>query len=492
MADSGREGAAGVVQEPSDGDVGAIIEGLLEDHAEDLGGGQTQGADQAQGGDALSAPPTESVGGEAGGVPPPADALELRRLGPDATYEEGVGHIIDGILKDQAELEGVGTEGGDGSGEGQGSPSGAALANNLMHEISVLAGTISTGPSSHGSEPASGGRGPGEENGTTTTVDSRGSHGSGSHGVNGSHFSPRRNRPMPITDLVEFGKSFGAIPKSFMNGDPRRPNGESPEKLCKESVHAAALYGDLENLERLILTHTHEAKDKIGFTPLHFAACYGQHQVLDWLIERGSDVGSKNDVNWTPLHVAARNGHLDCVVALLARGADVNAVDAHGWTPLHNGCCSSNLAVTNKLLQVGARVDVKDSDGWTALHFATRFNNVDIIEALLDAGADVDVQDVDGWTALHNSARNGRNRCVNALLDRGASVLVKTRYGETPLHVACRKGKAKVVQEIVSFSKRAQQRERGLFGQMMAATNTEGRTPEQVASSEYIRSILRG
>lgn len=73
-------------------------------------------------------------------------------------------------------------------------------------------------------------------------------------------------------------------------------------------------------------------------------------------------------------------------------------------------------------------------------------------------------------------------------------MMVKTRWEETPLHVACRKGKAKIVEEMVSFAK--QQKTGGAPGEMyktlLAAKDSEGRTPEDLSSSEHIRGILRG
>jgi len=275
-------------------------------------------------------------------------------------------------------------------------------------------------------------------------------------------------------------------------GASHRP--DPAKELAKVSCHAAAMVGDLENLQRLVNSQTREDKDKSGFTPLHFAACYGREGVVEWLVGQGSDVEAKNELEWTALHVASRNGHIQCVTILIEAGADVNSIDVHKSTPLHNACCSSSLETVDKLLAAGARTDARDKDGWTPLHFAARFNNVEMLDSLLAAGADLNVQDVDGWTAIHNSARNGRNRCVTKLLEKGASILIKTRWEETPLHVACRKGKAKIVAEMVSFAK--QQKTGGapgdLYKSLLSAKDSEGRTPEDLSSSEHIRGILRG
>jgi ankyrin repeat protein len=50
----------------------------------------------------------------------------------------------------------------------------------------------------------------------------------------------------------------------------------------------------------------HNPQDKSGFTPLHFAACYGRESVVEWLVGQGSNVEAKNELEWTALHVASR------------------------------------------------------------------------------------------------------------------------------------------------------------------------------------------
>ena len=47
-----------------------------------------------------------------------------------------------------------------------------------------------------------------------------------------------------------------------------------------------------------------------------------------------SDVNAKDDVGWTPLHSAAYDGHKEIVELLIAKGADVNAKNNFEDTPL--------------------------------------------------------------------------------------------------------------------------------------------------------------
>ncbi|XP_067928889.1 myotrophin-like isoform X2 [Watersipora subatra] len=61
-----------------------------------------------------------------------------------------------------------------------------------------------------------------------------------------------------------------------------------------------------------------------GRYPLHFAADYGQLEVLNYLISKGADVNAEDKYGITPLLSAIFEGHESCVEALLKKGADKN------------------------------------------------------------------------------------------------------------------------------------------------------------------------
>ena len=58
-------------------------------------------------------------------------------------------------------------------------------------------------------------------------------------------------------------------------------------------------------------------------------------EIAKLLISKGVDVNAKDDVGWTPLHIAANVGHNEITELLIANGADVNAKGLHSKTPLH-------------------------------------------------------------------------------------------------------------------------------------------------------------
>ena len=57
-------------------------------------------------------------------------------------------------------------------------------------------------------------------------------------------------------------------------------------------------------------------------TPLHLASQNGHKQVVDILLQRGSDVNARNAPGKeTPLHLAAQNGHQYVVESLIQHGS---------------------------------------------------------------------------------------------------------------------------------------------------------------------------
>jgi Ankyrin repeats (many copies) len=65
----------------------------------------------------------------------------------------------------------------------------------------------------------------------------------------------------------------------------------------------------------------------------------------------------------TPLHYAALGGKFDEAKSLLAEGADPNACDDNDWTPLHFASQNWQTDVASLLLSSGAKVDAQDSTG---------------------------------------------------------------------------------------------------------------------------------
>ena len=113
-------------------------------------------------------------------------------------------------------------------------------------------------------------------------------------------------------------------------------------------------------------------------TFLHYAASWGLHHVVDFLIiEHSQDACSRDSTdNATPLHLASQNGHVKASCKLIERGADVTAQNNYGLTPLHLASQMGQVDVARMLIERGADMTAQNNHGWTPLHLALRNEQV--------------------------------------------------------------------------------------------------------------------
>jgi ankyrin repeat protein len=121
-----------------------------------------------------------------------------------------------------------------------------------------------------------------------------------------------------------------------------------------------------------------------GFTPLHFAAFFGQDSVARILLEHHADptAASRNAMKVTPLHSAAGARHTAIVAALLNAGAPVNARQQQGWTALHAAAQNGDQVMVDLLLKYGANPKARNDDGLTPEQLAHEKGHAEIAERL--------------------------------------------------------------------------------------------------------------
>src|SRR5260221_498877 len=142
-------------------------------------------------------------------------------------------------------------------------------------------------------------------------------------------------------------------------------------------------------------------------TPLHFAAFYGLHNIVKFLIvERSQNVNARGfDGDETPLSVACRRGYPEVARVLLEHGVDTETRDKSNYSPLDWSSVHEHVEVVRVLLE--NHVDVNFSDDWnneTALHLASSVGHVEVARVLLGNGADTNTKTrLQGGTPLHSA-----------------------------------------------------------------------------------------
>ena len=94
--------------------------------------------------------------------------------------------------------------------------------------------------------------------------------------------------------------------------------------------------------------------DHYLYTPLIYAAYYGNAGATTLLLEAGVDVDQPMIYGDTPLYLACMRGHAECAELLLSAGASVDLANACDRTPLWKACSLGYIQCAQLLSSYGA------------------------------------------------------------------------------------------------------------------------------------------
>ena len=237
----------------------------------------------------------------------------------------------------------------------------------------------------------------------------------------------------------------------------RQGHRELVRLLLEYDADAFAHNQDKHTFLEIAWEHKHKEiinlKYEGGQTALHIASEQASEReylkLIQWLIGHGADPNTGDEREETPLFPASRNGNLNATQVLLDAGAEVNRRNWQKMTPLHGASENGHDDVTELLLKGGADVDAKHVYDWTPLHLASWTGKRKVAEVLLNWGADKNAKNDANWTPLHMASQQGHSRVVNLLLDSGAEVNAQKSDEETPLHLAAFCGYLEVVRALL-------------------------------------------
>ncbi|MDI1228380.1 MAG: ankyrin repeat domain-containing protein [bacterium] len=150
--------------------------------------------------------------------------------------------------------------------------------------------------------------------------------------------------------------------------------------------------------------------EKDGTAALHYAAKFGNADMLDALLEHPRIIiDPRDDDRTTPMMEAARAGHATAIDKLFARGADIEAGDKTFRTPLMLAAFYGKADAIRALLKHGAAPNARSQDGgYTALHYAVVRSNHAATVALVQGGADGTIANDAGLTPLELAQRRNQ------------------------------------------------------------------------------------
>ena len=164
------------------------------------------------------------------------------------------------------------------------------------------------------------------------------------------------------------------------------------------------------------------------------------------------DPGARDKNGWTALHFAAAQGLLDKMELLLGAGAPINAGDRDGYTPLIVAIGHRQQDAARRLIRAGANVGRRTSEGYKGIHYAALLNQPEVLRALIGAGASIESKAKNNQTPLLAAAAGGSVHAVRVLLERGANPYAERRRGGV-LAAAAMSGHRAVVELLLAKKK---------------------------------------
>ncbi|PSN71348.1 ankyrin [Corynespora cassiicola Philippines] len=203
---------------------------------------------------------------------------------------------------------------------------------------------------------------------------------------------------------------------------------------------------------------------KKGYPTILRAAEAGNLELVQRLIDSGSEVSAKGDDESTALHCAAKSGHIQVVEYLLDQGAKINERNEKGRTPLEEAIFGKRYQALEMILEntcpnpdrrffkiigqagdehilsilaIYQNQDFLKTGAKIMLHSAVKSGNEHLAKHLLSIGDD-ELYISNGMTlALHAAAKRGNEQIINLILaHKNAPVNRATTYSTTPLKTA--------------------------------------------------------
>ncbi|KAI4211489.1 MAG: hypothetical protein LQ351_005791, partial [Letrouitia transgressa] len=206
----------------------------------------------------------------------------------------------------------------------------------------------------------------------------------------------------------------------------------------RDSLFMAACYGEDEVLKFLI-SHSvsiSAVSGELG-TALNVAVYAQNVEAVEILLIEGSDPESRSKLYGSPLETACRKGDLSIVRILARHGADIDRPNNMGRTVLHKAAKYGSYDLVDLLISLGASTVKQDRQGMAAMHRACLYTkSADCVHRLIESGASVDQEDSHKWTPLHWAAKSGAINAISRLLEAGASKYKVDASGRSPLEIA--------------------------------------------------------
>ncbi|KAM6938471.1 DNA-binding protein RFXANK isoform 1-T2 [Lycodopsis pacificus] len=159
-----------------------------------------------------------------------------------------------------------------------------------------------------------------------------------------------------------------------------------PATLDALSIHQLAAQGEISQVAAHLTKDGSllSKQDERGFTPLMWAAAFGEKTMVDFLLEKGADPKTIARERESALTLASSGGYVDIVESLLRHGVDIDAFDWNGGTPLLYTVRGNHIKCVEALLAKGADMTIESDSGYSPMALAVALGHKKIQKVLED------------------------------------------------------------------------------------------------------------
>lgn len=151
------------------------------------------------------------------------------------------------------------------------------------------------------------------------------------------------------------------------------------------------------------------------------------------------EINEKDRFGKTAVFYAACFGNIDFLESLIDNKANLQELDNNSQTILHNAivCNPKNLAKVVNVITNQRRVNLnqQDKDGRTVVMLAAKLKNSDVLK-MVTAGGNAHLADNEDKTALMAAAAYNREDAVKFLLKQGVKIDAKNKLGQSAYYFA--------------------------------------------------------
>ena len=210
------------------------------------------------------------------------------------------------------------------------------------------------------------------------------------------------------------------------------------------TVNAILANAPLESIKYMLSLEGNEVNKAThdGRNYLMWAANRGNTALMQYLIDKGSDIHIVDDHGYNPMTFAANAGNKNTAVydLLLANGSKIEDATRSGANALHLLIPSlKDTKLITYFQEKGLDIHAKDKDGNGLFNYAAKKGNIDMMNTLISMGLSYQGLNKVGGNAMMFASRSSRGYTnpvhVFEYLDSlGIESDVVTYEGKTPLH----------------------------------------------------------